>query len=355
MEKSEPKKKDDGKPVLISFGQGDVLFHEKDVADCLYIIKEGKIRLYRPKGKGFIELAILKKGEVFGEMAYFNAKDARRSCSAASLGETKVIQINFNSFNKAMTSLNPWFKKIIFTMADRLRDSNDLIKSMESNSVAYSRTKISHYKFFNNSDLVKLLNYFISIFESYGNFSEQGMVLKKETLDYHILDIFNISEVKYEEFVRIMCELNYLIFKGAPEEDKNEYLTLADIQFFRDTLGFIDEQRRLDDAKRLIIPPRSQAFMEKIIEQTEGKDVEKDGTVEVNLSEIYKKFKENQSNIGQDDFLDVVSQGLAQEIVVGDKQAFLSRVKILEIRKLYPIIQFVNRINDLNDEKVVKS
>ena len=46
---------------------------------------------------------------------------------------------------------------------------------------------------------------------------------------------------------------------------------------------------------------------------------------------------------------------LAQEIVVGDKQAFLSRVKILEIRKLYPIIQFVNRINDLNDEKIVKS
>ena len=64
---------------------------------------------------------------------------------------------------------------------------------MESNSVAHSRTKISHYKFFNNSDLVKLLNYFITIFESYGNFSEQGMVLKKETLDYHILDIFNLS------------------------------------------------------------------------------------------------------------------------------------------------------------------
>lgn len=355
MEKNEPKKKDDGKPVLISFGQGDVLFHEKDVADCLYIIKEGKIRLYRPKGKGFIELAILKKGEVFGEMAYFNAKDARRSCSAASLGATKVIQIHFNSFNKAMTSLNPWFKKIIFTMADRLRDSNDLIKSMESNSVAYSRTKISHYKFFNNSDLVKLLNYFVSIFESYGSFSEQGIVLKKETLDYHILDIFNISEIKYEEFVRIMSELGYLNNQGPSEEDKNEYITLLKVKFFREALGFIDEQRRLDDAKRLIIPPRSQAFMEKIIEQTEEKEVDKNGLVEVNLSEIYKKFKEDQSNIGQDDFLEVVSQGLAQEIVVGEKQAFLSKVKIVEIRKLFPIIQFINRINDLNDEKIVKS
>ena len=127
--------------------------------------------------------------------------------------------------------MNPWFKKIIFTMADRLRDSNDLIKSMESNSVAYSRTKISHYKFFNNSDLVKLLNYFITIFESYGNFSEHWMVLKKETLDYHILDIFNISEIKYEEFVRIMCELNYLVVQSASEEDNFEYVTLGNIKF----------------------------------------------------------------------------------------------------------------------------
>ena len=355
MENEKPVKKTSDKPTLMSFGQGDVLFHEKDVADCLYIIKEGKVRLYRPKGKGFVELAILKKGEVFGEMAYFSSKDVRRSCSAASLGGTKVICIQFNSFNRAMKSLNPWFKKIIFTLADRLRDSNDLIKSMESNSVAYSRTKISHYKFFNNSDLVKLLNYFITIFESYGNFSETGLVLEKETLNYHILDIFNISEVKYEEFVRVMKGLDYLEEHQAEENSKEDKLTLKNIKFFRIALDFIDEQRRLDDAKRTIIPPRSQAFMEKIIEQTEGKEIDSDGTVEVNLSEIYASFKEDQSTIGQDDFLDVVSQGLADEIVVGGNQAHLSRVKIIELKKLFPIIQFINRINELNDDKITKS
>ena len=133
---------------------------------------------------------------------YFSPAESRRSCSAASLGETKVIKIQFASFSKAMKTLNPWFKKIIFTLADRLRDSNDLIKSLENNSVSYSRTKISQYKFFNNSDLVKLLNYFITIFESYGNFCEKGLILDEKTLDFHILDIFNISEIKYE-FIRL--------------------------------------------------------------------------------------------------------------------------------------------------------
>ena len=47
-------------------------------------------------------------------------------------------------------------------------------------------------------------------------------VKKKETLDYHILDIFNLSEIKYEEFVRIMCELNYLVLQEESKEDKNE-------------------------------------------------------------------------------------------------------------------------------------
>ena len=128
-----------------------------------------------------------------------------------------------------------------------------------------------------------------------------------------------------------------------------------EIKFFRDALDFIDGQRRLDDAKRLIIPPRSQAFMEKIIEQAEGQEIGRDGNFEVNLTEIYKIFRDNQSNIGQDDFLDLVSQGLAEEIVVGENQIFLSKVKMSEIRKMFPIIQFINRINQLNEEKIDKS
>ena len=44
---------------------------------------------FRPKGKGFVEIAVLRKGEVIGEMAYFDEKQSLRSCSASALGKHK--------------------------------------------------------------------------------------------------------------------------------------------------------------------------------------------------------------------------------------------------------------------------
>jgi CRP-like cAMP-binding protein len=51
---------------------GQVLFHEGEVATSMYIIQKGQIRLFRPKGKGFIELAVLRAGDVLGEMSFFD-------------------------------------------------------------------------------------------------------------------------------------------------------------------------------------------------------------------------------------------------------------------------------------------
>ena len=51
---------------------GDVLFNDGDNAVSLFIIQKGQIRLYKPKGKGFIEIGVLRAGEVIGEMAYFD-------------------------------------------------------------------------------------------------------------------------------------------------------------------------------------------------------------------------------------------------------------------------------------------
>ncbi len=37
---------------------GEILFNEGDLATSMYIIQKGQLRLFRPKGKGFIELRI---------------------------------------------------------------------------------------------------------------------------------------------------------------------------------------------------------------------------------------------------------------------------------------------------------
>ena len=105
---------------------GEILFNEGEFADSLFIIQKGQIRLYKPKGKGFVELAVLRTGEVIGEMAYFDEDGSgrKRSCSASAVTPVDVIEISFAAFGKTMQSLNPWFKTIINTLVTRLRKTN---------------------------------------------------------------------------------------------------------------------------------------------------------------------------------------------------------------------------------------
>lgn len=143
---------------------GQVLFNEGDYAESMYIIQKGQLRLFRPKGKGFVELAVLRSGEVIGEMSYFDPASKRRSASAAAITTTDVIEISFVALEKTMAALNPWFKTLINTLAERLRKTNERIKELESNSVGYS----SDYKFFQAADVVKMLSLFFLMFSKYG-------------------------------------------------------------------------------------------------------------------------------------------------------------------------------------------
>src|SRR6476469_5643916 len=102
---------------------GEILFNDGELADSLFIIQKGQVRLFKPKGKGFVELAVLRAGEVIGEMAFFDEdpNGKKRSCSASAITPVEIIEISFTAFGKTMQSLNPWFKTIITTLAARLR------------------------------------------------------------------------------------------------------------------------------------------------------------------------------------------------------------------------------------------
>lgn len=145
---------------------GEILFNDGDVADSLYIIQKGQLRLFKPKGKGFIEIGVLRAGEVIGEMAFFDEDGSgrKRSCSAAALTPVEVIEISFVAFAKTMQSLNPWFKTIINTMASRLRKTNARVKELEDNqaSVSYSG-KHAGYEFLKPIEIMRIRDYVFSI------------------------------------------------------------------------------------------------------------------------------------------------------------------------------------------------
>ena len=73
------------------------------------------------KGAGYVDLGLIRGGEVIGEMGYFNSEDPRRSCSASAVGDLEVIEITYESFGSIMKSTNPWIQIIISTLVERMK------------------------------------------------------------------------------------------------------------------------------------------------------------------------------------------------------------------------------------------
>ncbi|MGE5856261.1 MAG: cyclic nucleotide-binding domain-containing protein [Syntrophaceae bacterium] len=112
------------------FPDGEMIFRQGDVADCLYIILSGKVVMCREKDGKEVTLAELGKGDVFGEGGFF--MDPVRTESARSLGEARVITAD-NKFVLKKFKDDPSFAfHIIETMAQHARKrTEELEKTVE--------------------------------------------------------------------------------------------------------------------------------------------------------------------------------------------------------------------------------
>ncbi len=68
----------------IEVGQGDVIFKEGDVGTFMCVINIGDVSVIKADSEGrFVEIAKLRKGRVFGEMAALDGESRSATCIAA--------------------------------------------------------------------------------------------------------------------------------------------------------------------------------------------------------------------------------------------------------------------------------
>lgn len=341
------------KSGIKTFNAGEVIFAQGDPADSLFIIQSGQIRLYLPKGRGFVDLAILRAGEVIGEMAYFDESASRRSCSAAAIMTTQVIEISFKAFGKTMEGLNPWFKTIIHTLADRLRKTNDKVKSLESNSIGFGKEgKVGDYVFFHNTDVLKLLSLFYLGFKTHGEKKEGYMELHLNKLKFYMMDIFSLPEIKYEEFFNLLANEGFV--KVAHDEDGlPKLIQIRDIESIRSIMVFINMQRSMDESKQLKISTKCERILQKIVNQLMAR-LEKSTEAQADLSAILAEFKDEGTPMSEEDIKDAVDAGLVGDVMVGEKNNLSVTVHFDKLKKVFPSLRFSNAIKRLNESKAAK-
>ena len=110
--------------VRTELSRSEVLFHEGDPGDRLYVIVEGKVKLGRTSGDGRENLlAILGPGEMFGELSLFDP--GPRNATATAVSDAVLIGLGSEDLINWLTGRPDVSRQLLRALARRLRRTNE--------------------------------------------------------------------------------------------------------------------------------------------------------------------------------------------------------------------------------------
>ncbi len=107
---------------LTHYPKGHVLFHEGEEGEDMYIIQSGKVAIKKKLKDGDTTLAVLEKGDFFGEMAILER--APRSASAEMLEDGDLIVIAGDMLGDMIKSNPEIAVRMLRKQSIRIRETN---------------------------------------------------------------------------------------------------------------------------------------------------------------------------------------------------------------------------------------
>ncbi|PNV76990.1 Crp/Fnr family transcriptional regulator [Leptospira inadai] len=112
----------------IAVQAGQVIFREGESNNAMYIVLSGTVEVFFTHKNTATRLALMKKGDFFGEMALFRAKP--RTATARAVLATELAAIESKQQLEKYLLANPEFAaKMVRILADRLANTNELLIS----------------------------------------------------------------------------------------------------------------------------------------------------------------------------------------------------------------------------------
>jgi hypothetical protein len=93
----------------------------------MYIIHEGKVEILNRLGAEDRVLAVLEKGDFFGEMSVL--EDLPRAATARALTYARLLQINGSTFDQMLQSNPEIAVRMMRKLSRRLRETDELLKT----------------------------------------------------------------------------------------------------------------------------------------------------------------------------------------------------------------------------------
>lgn len=112
--------------VSMSFKDDQMIFKQGDKGEHMYVIRSGKVKIFRQSGSQRVTLATLAAGGFFGEMALFS--DQPRSASAQAVGPTDLVSVDKATFMSFIKDPVVW--NVLEAMTERIRDIDEQLESL---------------------------------------------------------------------------------------------------------------------------------------------------------------------------------------------------------------------------------
>ena len=118
----------------VNYKAGEIIFHEYDTGDALYVVEEGSVRIWvTDEDVQQVTLAELIPGQFFGELSVLDR--GQRSSSASAVVDTHLHRLSSDNFQKFLMDHPDCAIDVICEIGARLRQTNLLVAQRATRNV----------------------------------------------------------------------------------------------------------------------------------------------------------------------------------------------------------------------------
>jgi F420-non-reducing hydrogenase small subunit len=124
------------------FKKGDVIFKQNTPGDTMFIIQSGAVEISCHRGGEKIIIALMQKGEFFGEMALIDNQP--RSATATALSHTRLLPINRSLFFNRTKYDTSIIYQLIKSLCQRIERTSRLLRTLVMSDDSLRAAVTSH-------------------------------------------------------------------------------------------------------------------------------------------------------------------------------------------------------------------
>ena len=163
------------KVILKEYKKNHVILREQDTNSFMYIIVQGKVKIYQVTDGGReMILSVHSSGEFFGEMSLIDGKTD--PATVAALEPSLIAVISRNEFYELLHSQKKVLENLLALLCTRLRESWKKIQMMNFNDA---------------SQRIKML--LLMLAEDYGEKTDEGITLRIKLIHQNIADMAGLT------------------------------------------------------------------------------------------------------------------------------------------------------------------